>query len=316
MLAEVKHQPEAVKFLRCFVEGSLTSPLLLLGPEGVGRRFSVLQAVQEAFCTGTRETECPCANCYQIAHGIHPDLIVLDAVEKDIGVDAVRTMIQEAGTYPASADSRCFVIDGADRFTVQAANAFLKTLEDPPARSRFFLIAENAGFVLPTIRSRCGAVRCGVLPDSFVLSVLHRYEKDDAKALVYGRMGEGSVGSAIRFWGSGKLSLRDHVIKVVQVALDKDLPAVFSSVDAMKDDSLLALRFLDQVVHDVLIVQVDPMRAIHRDIVETLQTMSSRVSLATWMRFGDRVRSLRDRTRKTSLHIPFHLKTLLAETFV
>lgn len=315
MLAEVLHQKEGVRFLRRFVEGGLTSPVLLVGPAGVGRRFSVMQAIQESFCTGTKENGCTCYSCFILPQGTHPDVVRVDAGEKDIGIDDVRELIAQAKDYPSSASIRCFVIDGADRFTGPAANAFLKTLEEPPARSRFFLLSETIDQVLPTIRSRCGFIRYAALPEAFVLSVLHRYETD-AKALVYARMGEGSVGSAIQYWASGRLGLRDQVLKVLQLALDKDLPSLFAAVDAMDKDLALSLKFLDHLLHDVLIIRVDPSRVINVDRSDTLKEVERQFSPKILIRLANRVRALQSQYRSTHIHLPFHLKTILVDSFV
>jgi len=316
MLEEVQHQKEGVKFLQRFVEGSLVSPILLLGPEGVGRKFSVLKAAQEAFCIGTHKSDCPCSSCYTIAKGIHPDIITLAAGEKDIGIDDIRGIISEAKNYPSVSKVRCFIIDGADRFTVSAADAFLKTLEEPPARSRFFLISETASRMLPTILSRCGQVRYVSLPEAFVLSVVQRYEEDSAKAFVYARMGEGSAGRAVYYWGSGKLILRDQVIRVLQSALDKDLPSLFSSIDTMNRDLVLAIKFLEQILHDILIVSVDPKKVIHSDRLEDLEKLGKRAPLLVWFKLARKVKDLQVRHQATKLNIPFHFKTILVESLL
>lgn len=315
MLSQVQHQTEATRFLQRFVEGRLVSPVLLLGPEGVGRRFSVIQAIQEVFCQGPKEPGCVCAACYQVLRGIHRDVIVLQAGESDIGIDEVRGLIAEAQNYPTEADIRCFIIDGADRFTPPAANAFLKTLEEPPAHARFFLIAESAEYVLPTIRSRCGSIRYHPLPEAFVLSVLHQHE-DDAKALVYARMGEGSVGLAVGYWGSGRLALRDQVLRVLQLAVERDLPALFSLVDAMDENLVLALKLLEQALHDVLIVRVDPKRVVNVDCVDALTTMAKKASVKVWSQLARKVRALQSQYRTTRLYLPFHFKTILIESFI
>lgn len=315
MLAEVQHQTEGVKFLRRFVEGHLVSPVLLIGPEGVGRRFSVLQAVREAFCTGSKQMDCTCYSCFVLSQGTHPDFKLLNATTSDIGIDAIREVIEHAKDYPSSAPMRCFVIDGADRFTGPAANAFLKTLEEPPSRSRFFLLAETYDSVLPTIRSRCGRINYNRLPEAFLLSVLHQHEADDGKALVYSRMGEGSVGSAVRYLGSGKINLRDQVLQILQQTLDGDLPSLFASVNTMEQDLVLALKFLEQLLHDILLVRVDPMHIINIDRQTELLNMGNRATLKVWVNLANRVRALQSQYRTTRLHLPFHLKTILVESF-
>jgi DNA polymerase III delta prime subunit len=316
MLAEVQYQAEGVRFLRRFVEGQLVSPLMLVGPDGVGRRFSVIKAVQEAFCTGTHESGCPCSSCYTINKGIHPDIVTLAAGEKDIGVDSIREIIDAAKNYPSVSNIRCFIIDGADRFTIPAANAFLKTLEEPPARSRFFLITRTTERVIPTILSRCGQVRYSPLPDTFVLSIVQRYEEDSVKALVYTRMSEGSVGNAIQYWGSGKLTLRDQILKTLLLAVEKDLPSLFSSIDAMNQDLLLALKFLEQVLSDVLIVHVDPTKIINTDRLDDLKKLEKKAILQVWAKLARKIKDLQIQYRVTRINISFHLKAVFIESFL
>jgi DNA polymerase-3 subunit delta' len=246
---------------------------------------------------------------------MHSDVVLLEAGEKDIGVDEVRTLVAEAQKYPSDGDRRCFIIDGADHLTGPAANALLKTLEEPPAASRFFLIAESAEYVLPTIRSRCGRIRYHPLPEPFVLSVLHQHDSD-AKALVYARMGEGSVGRAIYYWGSGRLALRDQVMKLLHAAVERDWPSVFSLVDSLEKDVPLALKFLDQVLHDVLIARVDLGRVINADCVDGLAVMEKKVPVTVWSQLARRVRALQVQYRTSRLYLPFQIKTILIESFI
>lgn len=313
MLEEIQHQTEGVQFLRRFIEGRLVSPLLLVGPAGVGKKSSVLKALQETFCKKDREPDCPCSSCYQIKRGIHADILILDASEKDIGIDDIRRITSEAKNYPTVSKVRCFIIDGADHFTGPAANAFLKTLEEPPARSRFFLLAENVERVLPTIRSRCGRVQYLPLPEDFVLSIVQQHEPS-AKALVYARMGEGSVGNAIRYWGAGRLNLRDQILSVLQSALIKDVPDFFSAIDAIEQDLPLALKFLEQIVHDVLVVRVDTEKVIHSDRLNDLKDIGKKTSMGTWCELSKKIKSLQSKSQITRLNLPFHLKTILVET--
>src|ERR1035437_9426921 len=99
MLDEVREQPEGVFFLRRVVEGKFTSPLMLLGDDGVGRRYSVLQATREMFCSESRAPNCPCVNCYQLAQGMHPDLTVLSPENGEVKVAGIRDMVQSVKSY-------------------------------------------------------------------------------------------------------------------------------------------------------------------------------------------------------------------------
>lgn len=316
MLSEVQHQAEGVHFLRRVIEGSAISPLLLLGPEGVGRKFSVLCAAREMFCTGDRTVSCQCAACYQVQRGVHPDLYVMDGTSKDIGIDDVKELIEEALLFPSAADVRCMVIDGADRFTRPAANAFLKTLEEPPKSVRFFLLGEDKSKILPTIRSRCGLVRYGLLPPDFVASIVQQHADDGDKALVYARMGEGSVGRAVRYCKYGKLATRDQVLRFMRMMLNKDLVGAFSVIDSLERELELGLTFMCQLLHDVLIAQLDPMRVINVDVSSDLQEMGNQAPTHAWLSLSRKLGSLQHQYRFTSLNLAFQVKTILAETFV
>ena len=316
MLSDVLYQDEAVSFLRRVVEGHLTNPLLLFGVEGVGRRYAALQTTRELFCTGDRSSACSCVDCLQINQGVHPDLLVLAPQDgKDIGVDAARSLIAAIDTYPTQSPLRVFVIDGADRLTIPAANALLKTLEEPPATARIFLLAESSMRVLPTIRSRCGALNFRPLPEDFVCSKVQQFEKDVTKALVYARLGEGSVGRAIQYWGSGRLTLRDKALTLLTSALAKDVAGVFLLLDQLDKDLPLTLRFLDTLVHDLLVLDVDEARVLNLDVKDALRKMRP-PSSATWQTLHQGLDAMLAKARTTKIQLAFHAKTLLLETFV
>ena len=317
MLSDVKGQDEAVHFLRSLVEGRFTDPLLLLGDEGVGRRFSALQVVKEVYCQAERGSGCGCAPCVQVDRGVHPDLTVLTATETaPIKVDTIRDLITSAWRSPIAATFKFIIVDGADRMTPEASNALLKTLEEPPETARFFLLAESQHHVLPTIRSRCGKVSYRTLPDSFVLSVVQRFEPDNVKASIYARMGEGSVGRSLSYSGAGKLGLRDRVFALLRLALDGDIPAVFSAIDGIGKDLPLGLRFVEHLLHDLHMVSIDPTRLINTDLREEIRSVGARTKLPTWIKFGEGLRAVRERLRRTPINLSFHVKTLFATTFL
>lgn len=317
MLSDVRYQPEGLHFLRRMMQGQLLSPLLLVGDEGVGRKFSVLQAAKEMFCQNEDGRDgCRCYGCQRINQGTHPDLTVIaPEQDKDIGVDIIRRSTAEAYSYPSVAPVKMFVIDGVDRMTLAASNALLKTLEEPPSTVRFCLLTESYNGVIDTIRSRCGRVSYNRLPLDFVVSILQRFESDPAKALVYGRMGEGSAGRAVGFWGANRLKLRDRVLQLLEHGIRRDLPAAFSIVDELGSDLSLALRFLEQVLHDLLLPSSYPSGIINVDVMDWLKSMQSKAKQDLWGRMWSSLRDLQDLRQSTHINTPFHIKSLLLETF-
>jgi DNA polymerase-3 subunit delta' len=318
VLTDVAGQEDGVRFLRRVASREFTSPLLLVGDEGVGRRFAVLQLVKEIFCMRERAGDCKCHACAQVDEGVHVDLVSVapENADKDIGVEQIRTIVEESDAYPSIAPLKIFVIDGVDRMTPAAANAFLKTLEEPPDTTRFLVLAEDESRVIPTIRSRCGRVRFRRLPESFVVSTIQRFESDPTKALVYARMAEGSVGRAIRFWGSGRLGLRDRIISLLSACVQGDLPSVFSIVSSLDKELPLGLRLLDQLLHDLLMLKHEPSRMIHVDAVEPLSSIRQKLSDEVWLKLSSGLKVLNARSRGTRINLTFHVQSLFTDTIV
>lgn len=312
MLSEVQEQPEGVTFLRKVVEGRLTSPLLLVGPEGVGRRFSVLQAAKELFSRGDPRSPA----CIQLDRGLHTDFTLLSPESgKEIGVDAIREVTSKAYDFPSLAKKRIIVIDGADLLTMEAANAFLKTLEEPPKRTLFFLLAESAERVIPTIRSRCGNVRYKRLSEAFIVRVLTDIEPDGTKALVYARLAEGSLGRAVQYCGSNRLELRDRVLALLKTGLGGHLSSLFLAIDALKDDLDLGIRFLDLLLYDLAMLHHDPSRMANLDRVEDLRVISKALGETRRDTLHRALHIMQDREQRYNISPVFHLKTCLGETF-
>ncbi len=308
MLENIREQPEGVLYLRRVVEGDFRVPLLLVGDQGTGRRTSVVEAAKVVVNDDTQG--------YQISQGIHPDFRLVERDgDKDIKVEAIRNLVDEAAVRPSRAAWKMFLIDGVDHMSIAAANALLKVLEEPPDKIRFFLLAEQYEDVLPTIRSRCAMVRYRRLSEEFLLSKIVHTVDDETKALVYCRMAEGSLGRALRYSSSGRLMLRDKMIVLMDFALKKDLSAVFPAVDELADDIGLGLRILDQVVRDLVVLSRAPACLINCDIPERLAALRGQMQDAQLGSLQQGLRTLR-RNSKAAINLAFHLKSTLASSFV
>lgn len=302
MLEEVLGQPEGILYLRKVLDGTFTLPLLFVGEQGTGRRLSVMEAAKTVFEQSQH---------YALERGHHPDFRLVQVEDdKDIKVDSIRTMIDETHGLPSWAPWKFFVIDGADRLTIAAANALLKVLEEPPTKVRFFLIAECLEDVIPTIRSRCAVVLFRRLSEKLLVSKLEQYTEDSTKALVCARIAEGSLGRAMRCLVSGQLTLRDEMVVVLHLASNKDLFALFSAVNEVTDLSL-GLCFLGQLLRDLLLLGVAPDKVINLDIADTLKKLSGQLNPPLVHRLLAELRCIRERSR-APINLAFHVKSALA----
>lgn len=312
MLNDIVGQDEGVRCLRRVVSGDLCKPLLLVGDEGVGRKASALSAVQEI--VGAHKGD---SAVLQVRKGVHPDVYLLEPLAgKELAVEAVREAILQATQYPVSAPCRFFIVDGADRMSTAAANAILKTLEEPAELTRFFLLAESYDQVLPTIRSRCGRVDYRPLPEDFIFRRLSSFELNQHLAWAYTRLSEGSVGRAIRYWSTNRVSVRDRCVEMVRQAASGDLPTAFAIVDSLAKDLRFGLRMLLFVVHDLLLLPSAPERIASVDLRDDLTELYKVRPFGTWVDFWASLRRVWVRSESTYVNLPLQVKSVLTSFVV
>ena len=173
--------------LRLASGASQSHALLLYGPEGAGKGELADILAQAWLCTTpTPMGACgSCGSCQASLRGTHPDLLVIEPLPPShiirlafvAGGDETLSIQQLFRTPPLSGQNKVAIVQSAERMNADAANAFLKTLEEPPARAKLILTSGSPGALLPTILSRCMACACE-LPTREELSE-HFPEADD-----------------------------------------------------------------------------------------------------------------------------------------
>ncbi|MEK4292370.1 DNA polymerase III subunit delta' [Paenibacillus sp. FSL R5-0914] len=128
---------------------------LFTGPAGSGQMKTALMFAQAIFCTQSKDDACgECLECRKVEHGNHPDLSLLQPDGASIKIDQIRELQRVFSYRSEGVNPKVYIIDGADKMTVQAANSLLKFLEEPPAPAVGILISDNSRSLLPTIQSR------------------------------------------------------------------------------------------------------------------------------------------------------------------
>jgi hypothetical protein len=139
-------------------QDALSHAYIIWGPtEEITAAFSEKLA-GVMLCSGAGIKPCMlCPHCQKTSRSIHPDVIVIDrlADKREILVDQIRAVREDAVVLPNEADKKVYIIKNADTMNANAQNAMLKLLEEPPAHAAFLLLAENPAELLPTVRSRC-----------------------------------------------------------------------------------------------------------------------------------------------------------------
>jgi DNA polymerase III subunit delta' len=189
---------------QALAQGRFPHAMLFVGPEGVGKRTFARVLAQALLCERSApEALAPCGQCpgcLQAEAGTHPDLLLVERPEEkhELPIQVIRDLGIDLGLKPARGPRKVAIVDDADDLSEEAANAFLKTLEEPPPGSVLILIGTSPERQLDTIVSRCRIVRFDPLPDRELAQVLleHEVTADPAEAQRLAMLGEGSVSRA------------------------------------------------------------------------------------------------------------------------
>ncbi|HWU89474.1 MAG TPA: hypothetical protein VN253_19570 [Kofleriaceae bacterium] len=162
-------QERVVAQLRRAIElGRVPHAYLFSGPPGAPMYEAAIALASALSCQRARGEGCEesarCEACAKIAGGIHPDVVTLlrEGAAQIVPIESVRNqVIARMGLPPHEGEVRVFIVEEATSMAPPAANALLKTLEEPPARTLFVLCTTAPEQLLPTIRSRCQRVRFG-----------------------------------------------------------------------------------------------------------------------------------------------------------
>lgn len=139
-------------------EDRIRQAYIFNGPEGVGRKTAAMDFIMMSSCES--KSACgQCRSCILCRNGTNPDIITINTGKKaSIGVDEIRSLENMIITAPEYSKYKFFIIEDGELMTVQAQNALLKTLEEPPAYAVIIIICSNISALLDTIKSRCAQI--------------------------------------------------------------------------------------------------------------------------------------------------------------
>jgi DNA polymerase-3 subunit delta' len=180
--------------------GRVSHATLIVGPPHTGKTTLARIFAQALNCTGGTPAPCgECVSCRKVVSGNHPDVRILDSPDQPLKISEVRDLRRELSLSPHEGRWRVAVLCEFERATVEAANALLKTLEEPPAQVVLLLTATEADALLPTIVSRCQVLSLRALPWSLVKETLvSRWGVDPAQADLLAHLSGGRLGWAAR----------------------------------------------------------------------------------------------------------------------
>jgi DNA polymerase-3 subunit delta' len=207
-------------FQHVLARGRLAHAYLFVGHEGIGKKLFATELAKTLLCENPPEGELrdpcdACPACLQIAAGSHPDfqLAGLEAEQHEFPIKRMQEIIEHLNKKPARGKHRILILDDADQLSEEAANCFLKTLEEPPPSSLLILIGSSADLQMPTIRSRCQLIRFRPLPEELLAERLVAQEivttPEEARRIA--PLCKGSLGAARLLADPAVLALRQEL---------------------------------------------------------------------------------------------------------
>lgn len=241
--------------------GKISHAYILDGEEGAGKSLLARAFAQTLQCEQKKVDACgECRSCRQAAGENQPDIIrVSHEKPNSIGVDEIREQLcQDMQIRPYSSPYKIYLVDEAEKMTVQAQNALLKTIEEPPSYGVILLLTTNSDGFLPTILSRCVTLKLRPVSDAQVRSYLmEQLQIPDYQADVCAAFARGNIGKAKRLAQSEHFGeLKDHAIHLVRHMEDMEIYEITDAVRRVSDYKADISDYLDLLVlwyRDVLL---------------------------------------------------------------
>lgn len=234
---------------------------ILNGERGSGKKMLADLFSMTLQCEEHTPSPCgECHSCKQAKSGNHPDIIhVKHEKPNTISVDDIRTQVNnDIVIKPYSSPHKIYIIPEADLLSVQAQNALLKTIEEPPAYAVIFLLTENAESLLPTIMSRCVMLKLRNIKTTLIKKYLmEQMQIPDYQADICAAFAQGNMGRAIMLASSEYFNeIKEEALQLLRHINEMEISEIVSAIKKIGTYKLSVNDYLDIIMiwyRDVLI---------------------------------------------------------------
>lgn len=224
----VGHGRVMERLRRCLAAGRVAHAYLFVGPVGVGKATVAWAFAAALTCPAETGEGCGrCSSCQRLKRGSHPDVHVVEPEGLEVKIDQIRALQGSLAYRPTMARRAVAILPRAERLNLQAANALLKTLEEPPGETVLVLVSPTAHLLPPTVVSRCEQVAFTPLPTEELATLLvdRRGLAAEAAALV-AALAAGRVGKALDAEVGELKALRERAWGFLSAAADGPGPVL------------------------------------------------------------------------------------------
>ncbi len=289
---------------------TLSHAYLLTGSQGIGKTTLARSLAAALLCTSTPDQR-PCGHCRScqlVLRDAHPDVHLVESasVGESLKIDQVRDLQRRMALTPAEGRWRVAILRRFQEATPSAANALLKTLEEPPSYGLLLVLARSVDQLLPTIISRCQHLSLRPLPVFQIEQALvQRWEADPEHAKLLAHLSAGRLGWAVRALRSeAALEHREERIQQLDQLLGSTLRERFRVAEKLASDAKATQETLDLWTswwRDVaLVASGASVSLIHIDQRQTLSAHARRFGLRRSVDVVDAVLDTRDRLQRNA----------------
>jgi DNA polymerase-3 subunit delta' len=264
--ADISGQERAIRvFGRMMKKGLLAHAYLLVGPSGAGKEALAFSLAKLLLCEHPYFGEdnprpCDsCAGCIKFEHRTHPDLEILRPQGAMIKLYQIRDLQKALSFSPLDSQRRVCLILEAQKINLPAANALLKTLEEPPGGNHLILTATSTRTLLPTIVSRCQVIHCEGLSVSTVMERIKGERLCPSESAQFlACFSEGSISRARDLIEQDIFSVRERLLEFLKSKREKALFMLFilsKQISDSRESILLAVQVIRTFLRDLMMLK-------------------------------------------------------------
>src|SRR5574341_107326 len=320
----IGHELPIAALRAAVTHGRLAHAYLFHGEASIGKRLTAVRFAQALNCEQTSDRSeldaCgSCRSCQQITAHTYPDFFTIEPDEEQttpqIKIEQVREIEHQVMYHPLIGARKICLINDADRMTIGAANALLKTLEEPPDHSLFLLITSRPAALPATIRSRCQALRFTTPARTQVeAALILQREIPPAEARFLAMVSEGRIGDALTSNAKDLRARQKEFLELVQPRSLQSTTAILSSAEAIAkaDRAQDIFGWLARWIRDLVLIQVARDRA-SLFYVEHLATLETYARQANTDGLLDLLKDIETTEQSAIRHLNLHmaLETIL-----
>ena len=296
-------QEQPKKILKNALQSSnVAHAYLFHGQESIGKKQIAIELAKSLNCASPIKGDAcdECTSCRKIENRTHPDFFFVEPIkntltarEAVIKIEAIRELQRKLAFHPYEGKVKAVIIDNADLMNLQAANSFLKTLEEPPSATILILISSNPFKLLPTLISRCQTIQFQPLTHKNIEKILKEIMPEQMignDTLAFRTLrSRGSVKKALAEDIENIVNIRKEIVNLLETISFDRMDIVFSQAKfwaSRSDQWEIILNELMELVRDLAFFQsgCSESEVYNRDIAKRLKLLATRKTVNSWLK--------------------------------